>query len=158
MNRRSIRLSLSKLTACSVCAAGTMLSLASPGSGTGKLSALNRGDGGRIEKLEQLSAEAVAALGKKDGVGDMQVAGTIYARGFSDEGKTSVRVCATPEELAAKASAGRAHELRGSVKGGTFMGVRKIERVNAEAYNAGGKDRRVAAPDGFVKVKKAEKQ
>ena len=154
MNRRSSRFEVSKLAVCTICTVGALLSGAAADSGAGKLSALKRGDAGKIEKIEQLSAEAVAALGKKDGVGDAQVAGVIRARGFCTEGKTTVQECATPVEVAAKASAGDGRELRGSVRGTAFLGARKIKRVTAKTGNAGGKDRRAAAPDGFAKAKK----
>ena len=60
-------------------------------------------------------------------------------------------------EVAAKASAGNGRELRGSVRGSAFLGARKIKRVKAKTANAGGKDRRTAAPEGFAKTKKGSK-
>ena len=156
MNRRSTRFELSKLALCTICTAGALLTVAAD-SKADKLAAVNSGAAGKVEKVEQLSADAVAALGKKDGVGDAQVAGVIQARGFSDEGKTSVLSCATPMEVAAKASAGNGRELRGSVRGSAFLGARKIKRVKAKTANAGGKDRRTAAPEGFATTKKGSK-
>lgn len=156
MNRMKTLKCLKMLAASSLCLAGAAFADPAQGDAGGdKFGRINNDAVRTVETMNQLSPEQVAALGKKDGVSNTRMRGSIKASGFSAARKTEKRNSASPAEIAERAAAKKARGLHGSVKGGKFSPPGQIKRVHMDAddLDVKGASLRDEVPTDFVKTK-----
>ena len=137
--------------------AAVLTAKAAPAERSGdKFAGINNDAGRTVEVVAQLSDDEVAQLGKRDGVSNTMMRGSIRANGFLQSGRIEVQSEATPEEVAEKAALKSAKGLRASIKEQGFAPEGSIERVNMRDGDADTKDgepRTAEIPDDFVKTK-----
>lgn len=158
MKAKTMRNRFRIVAATSFCAIGTVIAAGTDSNEQGgdKFARLNNDAVRTVEVVAQLSDDAIAKLGKKDGSSNTTLKGSIRANGFLSAGKKEVRNQASPDEIAKIDAIKSRKGLHASVKGLEFAPKGSIKRTHMridDADTKNGVSRIQEIPKNFVKTK-----